>query len=378
MPQTPIPIAFCITELDPGGAERAFVRLVTGLDRNRWTPEVFALSSEGELTQPLREANIPVTSFGLNRNQFLGGIFRLRAELRRRRPLLLQTFLFHANILGRLAACGTSVKHVVSGIRVAEQRSPWYHALDRWTERFVSRHVCVSESVKQFSASHGLSQKKLLVIPNGVDVPLFDRTPPADLSLFGLPPDSFAILAAGRLDPQKGLDLLLRAFDLFALNHPEAHLLIAGEGPQRSELESNIRSLASASRIHLLGRRNDLPALLKAADLFVLSSRWEGMPNVLLEAAAAAIPIVATDVEGVAEILGGKTGDDRFRFGGRAEPDDIKSLSHALQTASTAGITADSLAREAREFVLREYSWEQMTARYSSLYEDLLRTSLPS
>lgn len=371
----PTRIAFCITELDPGGAERAFVRLVCGLDRTRWEPEVYCLAAEGELANPIRQAEIPVTCFGLTSRGFLSGLWRLRRELRRQQPLVLQTFLFHANLLGRLAAVGTSVRHVICGIRVAERRSPWYLKLDRWTDRHVSRHVCVSQSVAKFSADAGLPAKKMVVIPNGVDVDFYDRAEPSDLSQFGIPEGASVILTAGRLDPQKGLHVLLDAFEKLVATEPRAHLLIVGEGSQRAEIENRIRVSSASSRIHLPGRRDDLPALMKAADIFVLASLWEGMPNVVLEAAASGLPIVATDVEGVAEILGGRTPEGDFNFGWRAVPGDAENLLTALKTALNSADFAMKRAAQARNFVRHEFSWDRMISRYDEFYTGLLSGS---
>jgi len=371
----PIRIAFCITELDPGGAERAFVRLVCGLNRDKWLPEVYCLGPEGELATPIREAGVPVTCFGFTSRNVLRGLFRLRQELRRQKPEILQTFLFHANLLGRLAAVGTSVKHVVCGVRVAEKRSPWYLRLDRWTSGFVSRYACVSHSVAKFSTDAGLNPKKMVVIPNGVEVSMFDETEAADLSQFGIPSDAKVIITAGRLDPQKGILILLDAFEAIATSDPETHLIIAGEGPQKAEVESRIRTLSLGDRVHLIGRRNDLPALLKAAQVFVLSSLWEGMPNVVLEAAAAGIPIVATDVEGVAEVLGGTSPDGGFTYGEKALPGDAASLRMAIENTLKTADSAKKRALTAREFVRIEFSWERMVARYDDLYSSLLGVS---
>ena len=176
----PVPrrISFLITELDHGGAERALVRIVTGLDRSLWEPQVISLNNRGPLTEPLKAAGIPVTAIGAGRVRSPRGLWRatigLTQCLKEQRPEVLQTFLFHANITGRLAAKRAGVPVVVSGIRVAEKRGRWRLTLDRLTDHLVSRHVCVSQSVADFSISEsGLPESKVVVIPNGVDVERF-------------------------------------------------------------------------------------------------------------------------------------------------------------------------------------------------------------
>src|SRR5262249_49760711 len=136
-------IAFCITDLDPGGAERALAQLVTRLDRGRWDPAVFCLSSGGALADALKRAAGPGVCLGARRSQPVRVLWRLARELRRFRPEILQTFLFHANLAGRIAARMAGVRHVVSGIRVAEKRSPVPLWLDRWTNKLVRLNVCV-------------------------------------------------------------------------------------------------------------------------------------------------------------------------------------------------------------------------------------------
>ncbi|NQV23239.1 MAG: glycosyltransferase, partial [Rhodopirellula sp.] len=165
-------ITFLITELDHGGAERALVRIATGLDRNLWEPQVVSLSDRGALAEPLEAVGIPVTSIGAGRVHSPIGLWRATIGLSRclktQQPALLQTFLFHANIAGRLAAKRAGVPVVVSGIRVAEKRGRWRLAVDRMTDRFVDRHVCVSRSVADFSIREsGLPPSKVMVIPNG-------------------------------------------------------------------------------------------------------------------------------------------------------------------------------------------------------------------
>ena len=116
-------MAFCITDLDPGGAERALVQLVTRLDRSRWQPSVICLAPRGMLADELEQAEVPVTCLGARHSRNVGMVGRLFHQLRESKPALLQTFLFHANIAGRIAGRLARVPKIVSGIRVAERRS---------------------------------------------------------------------------------------------------------------------------------------------------------------------------------------------------------------------------------------------------------------
>ncbi|HVW00752.1 MAG TPA: glycosyltransferase, partial [Planctomycetaceae bacterium] len=202
-----------MTELDPGGAEHALVRLATGLNRARWRPTVYCLSECGPLADTLVAAGIPTHCLGAKNWRSVGVIGKLARMLRANRPALLQTFLFHANVAGRIAGWRAGVKPIVAGIRVAEKERRWHRWLDRLTSRFADCHVCVSQGVAEFAEHQiGLPPQRLVVIPNGVDVERFAAATPADLSAYGIAPGASVFLSIGRLEPQMGMPVLLEAF----------------------------------------------------------------------------------------------------------------------------------------------------------------------
>jgi glycosyltransferase involved in cell wall biosynthesis len=304
-------IAFFITDLECGGAEKALVELATRIDRGRFMPVVYLLKPLPEdpaqsLVPKLLDAGIQVHSLEARQEwQTWQIISRLAALLRQQRPALLQTFMFHANMVGRFAAWRAGVKHVVSGIRVAEHALTYRLWAERWTDFLVEHHVCVSESVATFSQIRGgLPQRKMSVIPNGIDRSPYDRAVAADLQQFGIPAERKAITYVGRLDQQKGLDLFLEDAHEWLDQLPDNDLLLVGQGPERESLEKIVRTTGIERRVHFAGWRNDVPEILRASSALVLPSLWEGMPNAVLEAMAAGIPVVARDVEGVRELLG--------------------------------------------------------------------------
>jgi glycosyltransferase involved in cell wall biosynthesis len=305
MTNLPCRIAFGITELDPGGAERMLTELATRMDRSEWEPRVYCLGPDAHYARVLRERQVPVTCFsGRGVISAPRVIRQWTRELRRFRPQILYTFLFHANLLGRISGRLAAVPHVLSGHRVAERRTAWHGRLDRWTNFLVERNVCVSRGVAEFiERSVGLDPEKTVVIPNAVDVEPFAQAQPADLTPLGIPPNSRVLITIGRVERQKGIDVLLAAVPSVISRFADAHFLVVGDGPDRANLMRYAQSLGVADRVHWAGRRNDVPELLKTATALVLPSRWEGMPNVVLEAMAAGKPIVATDVEGVRELV---------------------------------------------------------------------------
>lgn len=349
------------------------MQLVTRLDRAEWEPAVFCLSKPGALVSDLERAGIPVTCYGANRSWHAARtFFALRRDLQTWQPQLLQTFLFHANFLGRLAGWSAGVPCIVSGLRVAERRARGHLLLDRWTNRLVATNVCVSRSVAEFSvAVGGLSFAKVPVIHNGVDAAAFAAAESASFTEFGIPASARVALTVGRLDPQKGLRTLLDAAPSLTAEFPDLHFLIVGEGPQRGELESVIAARGLQQRVHLAGWRGDVPRLLKAAHLFVFPSLWEGLPNAVLEAMAAGLPVVSSRVEGAEELI------DSGRTGLLVAPSAADELSDALRQVLRDESHARRLGAAAQETALREFSWDRMAENYSALYRNLL-AALPS
>jgi glycosyltransferase involved in cell wall biosynthesis len=309
MQSGPQPLALVITGLEPGGAERALTQLAVRINREKFQPIVFSLQpapskAKSALVEQLTAAAIPVEFLNARSKwQFASAVWQLSRRLKKLRPAIVQSFLFHANVVTALAGKVSGTK-VVAGIRVADP-SRSRHRAERWIAPLVKRFVCVSQSVADFSATTArLPRKKLCVIPNGVDVAKFSHAQPADAAAFGLPADRRYLISIGRLDKQKGFDWLLPLLPRIFAEQPGHDLLLVGDGPERKALEQQATELGIAGRVHFLGWQPRVAELLKLADLLLLPSRWEGMPNVLLEAMAARLPVVSTAVEGAEEILG--------------------------------------------------------------------------
>jgi len=257
--------------------------------------------------------------------------------------------------------------HIVSGIRVAERRHGWYLTLDRLTAGRVARHVCVSQSVADFSRTEGgLPAERLAVIPNGIDLSRYPPDlPSADLNPLGIAGGRKVMIYVGRLDEQKGVRWLVELAPQLLRPLPEYDLLIVGDGPDRASLESMVQRSAVADRVHFAGWRPDVPRLLKASHLFIFPSRWEGMPNVVLEAMASGLPVLATSVEGVAELLGVSAEQQVMAYG------DSESLVSKALTISRPEV-GNALGAANRQRAEAEFSIDAMVARYEALYDDLL------
>jgi glycosyltransferase involved in cell wall biosynthesis len=374
-----IRVAFAITDLDVGGAERALVELATRLDRDIFDVRVWGLmaphaDATRSLVPVLRAAGVPVATLDARgAGDGLRVIRNLTSQWRPWQPEIVQTFLFHANLLGRLAAWRAGVPHVVSGIRVAERRGPWRLRIDRWTERLVDRHVCVSHDVANFShAQGGLAADKLLVIPNGIDASRFIAVQPIAPAALGLPPGRKWITYVGRLDPQKSLEWLLSEAPTWLVPLVDHDLVIVGDGPVRARLETIVHARGLADRVHFAGWRGDVPAILAASEVLVLPSQWEGMPNVLLEAMAARRPVLATAVEGVRELLGDDAGPQVAPLG------DLRQWKDKLQALVNNQQLALLLGERNRSRVEEHFTLSAVTRAYADLYVSLARPAISS
>ncbi len=362
----PIRIAFCITDLDVGGAERMFVELVTRLDRLRWDPRVYCLSGPGALVARLQAAEIPVICFGAKNVRHLGVISRLAAELKSFSPALVQCFLFHANFVGRLAAWRAGVPRVVCGIRVAERRSRVPLWLDRLTQGLVDHNVCVSQAVAEFSIRlSGLKPSKISVIPNAVDFERFANAVAVDRSSLGLSAAPL-VLFVGRLDPQKAPFNLLEAFAHLLERHPDWQLLFVGDGSLRVSMDDWGAKRGVGNRIRIVGWRPDVPELLKAADLLALPSLWEGMPNIVLEAMAAGLPVVVSRVEGTEELIrDGETGL-------LVTPGSATELERQIESILTSPELSSRVRSAAQLAVQKLFTMDRMVSAYEQLYARLV------
>ena len=302
-------VLILITLAEPGGAGTYVAQLLPALAPRHEV--VVAAYGDGPLRDAAREAGVPFVGLRhvrrpLRPGRDLLGLFELMALMRRVRPDLVHANSSKAGVLGRVAAVLMRVP-----VRVFTVHGWAFKAytglaalLYRWADRamspLTSATICVSETERAAGlAARTCRDAGTVVIPNAVDV---GATPRAALE--GDPP---RIVTVGRLAAPKDALTLVRA--LAALGPLPFRALLVGDGPDRTAVEAEIRSLGLGDRVEPAGSRADVPALLAGADVFVLSSRSEGAPFSILEAMAAGLPVVATDVGGVRELVAdGETG----------------------------------------------------------------------
>jgi len=355
-------IFYLITELDVGGAEKTLFELATHLDRARFEPVVGCLSGQGEVGQWLSDKGVEVVHFDMRSRFDWGVVGRVAGELRRRKPDVLHTFLFHANFVGRLAALRAGVERVISSVRVEERRR--LHLLGDWlTQGLMEVQTCVSTSTLEYTRRRArIPLRKLVVVPNGIDLARFEDVAPCPAD-WELPNDGPVVAAVGRLDRQKAPLTLVRAFARVRERHADAVLAYAGDGPMRGQVEREIERLGLRDHVRLLGWVEDVRPLLARADVFALASQWEGMPNCVLEAMACGAPVVCTAVGGCPELV-----DDGVT-GFLVAPGDADALADRVARLLGDGGLRKRMNREAKERLRRRFTIESMVAANEALYE---------
>lgn len=358
-----------IPTLDRSGAEKQMVLLAGGLPRDRFRVEVAALTRLGPLEAELRQADIPVTSIGKRLKLDPLALARLTRFLKAKRFDVVQTWIFAANTYGRIAARGAKVPVVITAEMAVDlwkgrRQLDIDRRLARWTDRVVGN----SRAVVEFYRKAGIPEDRLAMIPSGIGAEEPPAVDPAAVRLeLGLAGDAPLVIFAGRLAAQKGVADLIAALDLLHYGMPELRTLIVGDGPLRSQLEELAHAFRLDSRVHFLGHRNDVPRLLAAADLLVLPSLYEGLPNVVLEAMRFAKPVVATAAPGTTEVVAdGRTGL-------LVPPGDPPALARAMRTVLRDPDLARRLGAEGRTRVDAEFRADTMIARFADLYETLAR-----
>lgn len=339
--------------------------------------EVVSLHQEGVYAQPLREQGIGVTVLGMPRGHVTrAGLTRLGRTLNTFRPHVVQTYLDHANLIGGVAARFAGAAPVIWGVHATDLgalRSSWKTRIVRrlcavLSYRLPRTIVLAAHSSAALYAHLGFSTSRMQVIPNGVDPQRFHADPGAGARLrqeWSVSPDEVLIGCVARFDPLKDHQTLLRSLQRLRGRGPVFRCALVGTGMDldNTELQLEIERCGVRAQLILAGRRSDIPAVMNALDLHVLSSRAECMPLAVLEAMACGTPCVVTDVGDAARIVGNTGWVARAR-----DPQSLaQALASALHERATAGLA--SRASACRERVLGEYTQESMVSQYSRLWE---------
>ncbi len=294
-----IKITYIIPTLDRGGAERFFVDLIKNLDKEKFEPSLILYKKGGEWLKELEALNLNIVILEKKKRFDLRNFLEIKKAIKKIKPDIIHTQL-GADIYGVLAGRLAGVKKIMTTeVNTNNDEGSFYNLVKHFSLRFANKVVAVSQAVKEETKRrYALKSNKLEIIYNGIELGRFKLA----LRKFNDNdrPD-FVFGTIGRLSEQKGHKYLIRA--LAKTKNKKAKLFIAGEGELKVELEEEIKALKLTRRVKLVGRVI-APDFLASLDAFVLPSIWEGMGIVLVEAALSGLPIIATRVGGISEVIG--------------------------------------------------------------------------
>lgn len=363
-------ILHIIPSLDRAGAEKQMAILAAGLPRDEFDVHVAVLTRSGPLAADLRAAGVPTTLIGKRWKLDPGAYRRLKALIADWRPDLVHTWIFAANAYGRAAAFSCGVRRVVAGERCVDPWKGWLElSIDRRLARRTDRIVTNTTAVRDFYARHGIPAEKFAVIPNAVlPAPPSDLTRPQLLVDLGLPEHARLVGVVGRLWRQKGVKHAIWAADILKVIRDDVHLLIIGDGPLRDRLERYRDKIRIRDKVHFLGHRDDVPRIMPHLDVLWSPSHYEGQSNAIMEAMAAGVPVVASDIPGTRDlVVPGETG--YLVPVGKNGRSAIASHTNKLLDDPD---LARRLGRAAAERAQGEFSVPTMIARHAELYRGLL------
>ena len=351
--------------LHRGGAEKMLVRTAVGLRELGWRVSVVSLRG-GPLADDLETGGVPLRDLALPQHGLVTTLKSLAAIVRRERPDVLHSWMFHANLASRIAGRMARVPLIVSSEHTLEQESRRRYVANRITGRLPHVHHCVSQAVADFAADKiGLSRQRLVVIRNGIDPGAFERTEDRDgvrMSL-GLPTDVPLVGCVAQLKPVKRVDVLLEA--VARVERPVG-LVLVGDGLERRSLETLAVRLEIADRVRFSGEQPDPRPWLHALDVFALASDVEGLPVAALEAMAAGLPVVATSVGGTPEVVSDEV------TGLLVPRGDPAALAAALDSLLADRDRAAVMGARARDRACAEFDARRMVSEINELYRSRL------
>jgi glycosyltransferase involved in cell wall biosynthesis len=374
-----IRVLHIITGLERGGAETMLANMLATVDRTQFLPSVISLTDLGLVARDIRALGIEVEAINMPRRLSIGAIVRLVRAIRRHRPDIVQTWMYHANVVGALAARLAGIRAIVWGIHATQVNfqnlSGSTAAIIRagaWlSPNLAQTIVCCSLASFRDHMVAGFAVEKLIYIPNGFDVERFrpDRDSYVGVRReLGLAPDAQIVGYVARFDPQKDHETFFAAAAALSRAMPDAHFLLCGNNidPGNAELAGLISAAGVTDRCHLLGVRKDMPRLTAAFDIATVSSAYgEAFPLAIGEAMASAVPCVVTNVGDSARIVADT--------GITVAPRDPDSLAHSW--AELLSMPADRrhrLGELARTRIVEEFPIENSTRQYGACYRDIL------
>lgn len=356
-------ILLTITGLAMGGAEHVVVNLADTLVARGHQVKIAYLTGEA-LVLP-KNKNIEVVAIGMQeKTDFLSAYFKLRALVKAFQPDVVHSHMVHANLISRLLRLTVKIPKLVCTAHSNNEGGQLRMLAYRITDKLADISTNVSQdAVNEFVAKGAVKPGRMLAIANGIDVNTFSYNSHARDTIrneLGIS-DKKMLLAVGRLDVPKDYPNLLHAIERLAQQRDDFKVFIAGDGPLRSELAALVKTMNIEDMVEFLGIRRDVRELMSATDMYIMSSAWEGLPMVILEAMACERLIITTDCGGVSEAIGSS--------GFLVPPKNSNALADALNS----GLSLDEsecaeISKAARQRVVERFSLDANVDAFLKLY----------
>jgi glycosyltransferase involved in cell wall biosynthesis len=353
------------------GAEQVMLHLLRGLDRERFRLHLACTPELAELLRADLPADVTLSVLSLDRIGDLGGAYKLVRALRRHHIQILHSHMFRASFFASPLARLVRVPVILDTSHGREVwRKGWKASFmfDRFVARQVDRTIAVSDSTARYLIDQKrLPATKIRVIHNGVEIRCCQRDARTARDLkrsLNLTENAQLLVVAGRLVPQKGHRILFEAMPAILKEFPNAHLVCLGDGDLRAELEALVKVKRLDRAIRFLGYQENVSRWLASADLSILPSIFEGLPMTAIESLASECPIVATAVDGTPEVV------FHDETGLLVYPGDSQGLAHAILLMLRNPDRAREMAKAGRQFVVDNFSVEQMVRCTQEFYHD--------
>lgn len=356
-----IRIQFVIATLDVGGAERQLTALATGLDPTRFEVEVLVLTRGGRFEDELRASKIPYYILDKRRGFDPFCLPRLWRHMRRFRPVVVHTWMFTGGAFGRTAALLSRTPYLVMSERSANMaRSIVHQAVDTALARTTDVTLGNSTAVIDWFQEYARAQKQeAMVIANGLAMEGYPAEPTKTLRPVPV------LMTVCRMSPVKRLDVLLLACKRLVDEGILFRLELVGDGESRPAIEDQILSLGLTDVVLCHGNQKDVPSYLQRADIFVLTSDHEGLPNAVMEAMACHLPVVATRAGGTVDLVTENTGI-------LVECGDVHAIAYAIRELINDPIRRKQLGKNGRQRIEQGFSMKAMVEQHERLYEQLV------
>lgn len=351
-----IKIIHIIPALNIGGAEKILIDILRNINKNRFEFLVICLKEAGVLASQLQSVGIPIVSVDKKSKLGIDSLIKMIRIIRKFQPNIIHTHLFGGTIYGRVSAWIARVKCVVTTEHNITAHEGFAHKIiKKATAGLTNYTTCVSKAVKEYVVAYeGVREPRVQIIYNGIVVEKFWHNQRNYSQK-----ENLIIGSVGRLVWQKGFDILIKA--MANLKDRNIECYIAGDGELRDVLESNIKQLNLQNKTRLVGSISNIPDFLKKIDIFILPSRWEGLGIAILEAGLSGLPVIASNVDGIKEIINNRNGL-LFKVG------DVDDLTDKINKLVNNKTKRKKLGARLQQEVKEKFDLKKIVKQYEDFY----------